>query len=139
MHPGTNPFGPRSSSIFDEPASAPSPTPAVGNAALAMERSGASTDIFEPINEPVISAPSAASSSSANSAPTPAHGQAQVDTAPAQDSAPSVGSTVSASNADAAGAPGTDAASESGVDAASAPTPEQADEPQREDVAKEEN
>ncbi|MBF0971588.1 MAG: hypothetical protein HXK06_01850, partial [Actinomyces graevenitzii] len=127
------------SSIFDEPASAPSPTPAVGNAALAMERSGASTDIFEPINEPVISAPSAASSSSANSAPTPAHGQAQVDTAPAQDSAPSVGSTVSASSADAAGAPGTDAASESGVDAASAPTPEQADEPQREDVAKEEN
>ena len=139
VHPGTNPFGPRSSSIFDEPASAPSPTSAVGNAALAMERSGASTDIFEPINAPVISAPSAASSSSTNSAPTPAHGQAQVDTAPAQDSAPSVGSTVSASSADAAGAPGTDAASESGVDAASAPTPEQADEPQREDVAKEEN
>ena len=142
VHPGTNPFGPRSSSIFDEPASAPSPTPAVGNAALAMERSGASTDIFEPINEPVISAPSAASSSSANSAPTPAHGQAQVDTAPAQDSAPSapsVGSTVSASSADAAGASGADAASESGVDAASAPTPEQADEPKREDVAKEEN
>ena len=139
VHPGTNPFGPRYSSIFDEPASAPSPTPAVGNAALAMERSGASTDIFEPINEPVISAPSAASSSSANSAPTPAHGQAQVDTAPAQDSAPSAGSTVSASSADAAGAPGVDAASASGVDAASAPTPEQADEPQREDVAKEEN
>lgn len=139
VHPGTNPFGPRYSSIFDEPASAPSPTPAVGNAALAMERSGASTDIFEPINEPVISAPSAASSSSTNSAPTPAHGQAQVDTAPAQDSAPSAGSTVSASSADAASAPGTDAASESGVDAASAPTPEQADEPQREDVAKEEN
>lgn len=139
VHPGTNPFGPRYSSIFDEPASAPSPTPAVGNAALAMERSGASTDIFEPINEPVISAPSAASSSSANSAPTPAHGQAQVDTAPAQDSAPSAGSTVSASSADAAGAPGVDAASASGVEAASAPTPEQADEPQREDVAKEEN
>lgn len=139
VHPGTNPFGPRSSSIFDEPASAPSPTPAVGNAALAMERSGASTDVFEPINEPVISAPSAASSSSAHSAPTPAYGQAQVDTAPAQDSAPSAGSTVSASSADAAGAPGVDAASASGVDAASAPTPEQADEPQREDVAKEEN
>lgn len=145
VHPGTNPFGPRSSSIFDEPASAPSPTPAVGNAALAMERSGASTDIFEPINEPVISAPSATSSSSANSVPTQAHGQAQVDTAPAQDtapSAPSVGSTASgasASSADAAGAPGADAASASGVDAASAPTPEQADKPQREDVAKEEN
>lgn len=131
VHPGTNPFGPRSSSIFDEPASAPSPTPAVGNAALAMERSGASTDVFEPINEPVISAPSAASSSSAHSAPTPAYGQAQVDTVPTQDSAPSVGSTVSAPSADAADAPG--------ADATSAPTPEQADEPQREDVAKEEN
>ena len=150
VQPGTNPFGPRYSSIFDEPASAPSPTPAGGNAALAMERSGASTDVFEPINEPVISAPeasapSAASSSSANSVPTPAYGQAQVDTAPAQDtapSAPSVGSTASgasASSADAAGAPGADAASASGVDAASAPTPEQADEPKREDVAKEEN
>lgn len=139
VHPGTNPFGPRSSSIFDEPASAPSPTPAVGNAALAMERSGASTDVFEPINEPVISAPeasapSAASSSSAHSAPTPAYGQAQVDTAPTQDSAPSAastGSTASAPSADATGAPG--------ADATSAPTPEQADEPQREDVAKEEN
>lgn len=150
VQPGTNPFGPRYSSIFDEPASAPSPTPAGGNAALAMERSGASTDVFEPINEPVISAPeasapSAASSSSANSVPTPAYGQAQVDTAPAQDtapSAPSVGSTASgasASSADAAGAPGADAASASGVDAASAPTPEQADEPKRKDVAKEEN
>lgn len=147
VQPGTNPFGPRYSSIFDEPASAPSPTPAGGNAALAMERSGASTDVFEPINEPVISvpeasAPSAASSSSANSVPTPAHGQAQVDTAPAQDtapSAPSVGSTASAPSADAAGAPGADAASASGVDAASAPTSEQADEPQREDLAKEEN
>lgn len=134
VHPGTNPFGPRSSSIFDEPASAPSPTPAVGNAALAMERSGASTDVFEPINEPVISAPSAASSSSAHSAPTPAYGQAQVDTVPTQDSAPSAastGSTASAPSADAADAPG--------ADATSAPTPEQADEPQREDVAKEEN
>lgn len=134
VHPGTNPFGPRSSSIFDEPASAPSPTPAVGNAALAMERSGASTDVFEPINEPVISAPSAASSSSAHSAPTPAYGQAQVDTVPTQDSAPSAastGSTASAPSADAADAPG--------ADATSAPTPEQADEPKREDVAKEEN
>ena len=134
VHPGTNPFGPRSSSIFDEPASAPSPTPAVGNAALAMERSGASTDVFEPINEPVISAPSAASSSSAHSAPTPAYGQAQVDTVPTQDSASSAastGSTASAPSADAADAPG--------ADATSAPTPEQADEPQREDVAKEEN
>lgn len=142
VHPGTNPFGPRYSSIFDEPASAPSPTPAVGNAALAMERSGASTDVFEPINEPVISAPSAASSSSAHSAPTPAYGQAQVDTASTQDSAPSAastGSTASAPSADAAGTPGADTASESGVDATSAPTPEQADEPQREDVAKEEN
>ena len=134
VHPGTNPFGPRSSSICDEPASAPSPTLAVGNAALAMERSGASTDVFEPINEPVISAPSAASSSSAHSAPTPAYGQAQVDTVPTQDSAPSAastGSTASAPSADAADAPG--------ADATSAPTPEQADEPQREDVAKEEN
>lgn len=134
VHPGTNPFGPKYSSIFDEPASAPSPTPAAGNAALAMERSGASTDVFEPINEPVISAPSAASSSSAHSAPTPAYGQAQVDTAPTQDSAPSAastGSTASAPSADAADAPG--------ADATSAPTPEQADEPQREDVAKEEN
>ena len=90
----------------------------------------------------MISAPSAASSSSTNSAPTPVHGQAQVDTAPTQDSAPSAGSMVSgasASSADAASAPGVDAASASGVDAASAPTPEQADEPQREDVAKEEN
>lgn len=142
VHPGTNPFGPRSSSIFDEPASAPSPTPAVGNAALAMERSGASTDIFEPINEPVISAPSAASSSSANSAPTPVHGQAQVDTAPAQDSAPSAastGSTASAPSADVADALGADATGAPGADATSAPTPEQADEPQREDVAKEEN
>lgn len=146
VHPGTNPFGPRSSSIFDEPASAPSPTPAAGNAALAMERSGASTDVFEPINEPVISAPeasapSAASSSSANSA-TPAMGQAQVGTASTQDSAPSAastGSTASAPSADAAGTPGADTASESGVDATSAPTPEQADEPKREDVAKEEN
>lgn len=139
VQPGTNPFGPKYSSIFDEPASAPSPTPAAGNAALAMERSGASTDVFEPINEPVISAPeasapSAASSSSAHSAPTPAYGQAQVDTAPTQDSAPSAastGSTASAPSADATGAPG--------ADATSAPTPEQADEPQREDVAKEEN
>lgn len=134
VQPGTNPFGPKYSSIFDEPASAPSPTPAVGNAALAMERSGASTDVFEPINEPVISAPSAASSSSAHSAPTPAYGQAQVDTVPTQDSAPSAastGSTASAPSADAADAPG--------ADATSAPTPEQADEPQREDVAKEEN
>lgn len=142
VHPGTNPFGPRSSSIFDEPASAPSPTPAVGNAALAMERSGASTDIFEPINEPVISAPSAASSSSANSAPTPVHGQAQVDTAPAQDSAPSAastGSTASAPSADVADALDADATGAPGADATSAPTPEQADEPQREDVAKEEN
>lgn len=146
VQPGTNPFGPRSSSIFDEPASAPSPTPAAGNAALAMERSGASTDVFEPINEPVISAPeasapSAASSSSANSA-TPAMGQAQVDTASTQDSAPSAastGSTASAPSADAAGTPGADTASESGADSASAPTPEQADEPKREDVAKEEN
>lgn len=142
VQPGTNPFGPRSSSIFDEPASAPSPTPAVGNAALAMERSGASTDVFEPINEPVISAPSAASSSSAHSAPTPAYGQAQVDTAPTQDSAPSAastGSTASAPSADAADAPGADATGAPGADATSAPTPEQADEPQREDVAKEEN
>lgn len=139
VQPGTNPFGPKYSSIFDEPASAPSPTPAAGNAALAMERSGASTDVFEPINEPVISAPetsapSAASSSSAHSAPTPAYGQAQVDTVPTQDSAPSAastGSTASAPSADAADAPG--------ADATSAPTPEQADEPQREDVAKEEN
>ena len=137
MQPGTNPFGPRYSSIFDEPASAPSPTPAAGNAALAMERSGASTDVFEPINEPVISAPeasapSAASSSSANSVPTPAHGQAQVDTAPAQDSAPSapsVGSAASGASADSAPS----------ADSASAPTPEQADEPKREDLAKEEN
>lgn len=134
VQPGTNPFGPKYSSIFDEPASAPSPTPAAGNAALAMERSGASTDVFEPINEPVISAPSAASSSSAHSAPTPAYGQAQVDTVPTQDSASSAastGSTASAPSADAADAPG--------ADATSAPTPEQADEPQREDVAKEEN
>ena len=134
VHPGTNPFGPRSSSIFDEPASAPSPTPAVGNAALAMERSGASTDVFEPINEPVISAPSAASSSSAHSAPTPAYGQAQVDTAPTHDSAPSAASTGST-----ASAPSADATGAAGADATSAPTPEQADEPQREDVAKEEN
>ena len=134
VHPGTNPFGPRSSSIFDEPASAPSPTPAVGNAALAMERSGASTDVFEPINEPVISAPSAASSSSAHSAPTPAYGQAQVDTAPTQDSAPSAASTGST-----ASAPSADVTGAAGADATSAPTPEQADEPQREDVAKEEN
>lgn len=145
VHPGTNPFGPRSSSIFDEPASAPSPTPAVGNAALAMERSGASTDIFEPINEPVISAPSAASSSSAHSAPTPAYGQAQVDTVPTQDSAPSAASTgstvsgASAPSADVADALGADATGAPGADATSAPTPEQADEPQREDVAKEEN
>lgn len=129
VHPGTNPFGPRSSSIFDEPASAPSPTPAVGNAALAMERSGASTDVFEPINEPVISAPSAASSSSAHSAPTPAYGQAQVDTVPTQDSAPSAASAASGASAESAPS----------ADATSAPTPEQADEPQREDVAKEEN
>lgn len=134
VHPGTNPFGPRSSSIFDEPASATSPTPAVGNAALAMERSGASTDVFEPINEPVISAPSAASSSSAHSAPTPAYGQAQVDTVPTQDSAPSAASTGST-----ASAPSADATGAAGADATSAPTPEQADEPQREDVAKEEN
>lgn len=134
VHPGTNPFGPRSSSIFDEPASAPSPTPAVGNAALAMERSGASTDVFEPINEPVISAPSAASSSSAHSAPTPAYGQAQVDTVPTQDGAPSAASTGST-----ASAPSADATGAAGADATSAPTPEQADEPQREDVAKEEN
>ena len=129
VHPGTNPFGPRSSSIFDEPASAPSPTPAVGNAALAMERSGASTDVFEPINEPVISAPSAASSSSAHSAPTPAYGQAQVDTVPTQDSAPSAASAASGASAESAPS----------ADSASAPTPEQADEPKREDVAKEEN
>ena len=142
VHPGTNPFGPKYSSIFDEPASAPSPTPAAGNAALAMERSGASTDVFEPINEPVISAPSAASSSSTNSAPTPVHGQAQVDTAPTQDSAPSAastGSTASAPSADVADALGADATGAPGADATSAPTPEQADEPQREDVAKEEN
>lgn len=121
VQPGTNPFGPKYSSIFDEPASAPSPTPAAGNAALAMERSGASTDVFEPINEPVISAPeasapSAASSSSANSA-TPARGQAQLESAPSA----------------------TSAASGASADSASAPTPEQADEPKREDVAKEEN
>ena len=133
VHPGTNPFGPKYSSIFDEPASAPSPTPAAGNAALAMERSGASTDVFEPINEPVISAPeasapSAASSSSANSA-TPAMGQAQLESAPSADSAPS--GTSAASGASAESAPS--------ADSASAPTPEQADEPQREDVAKEEN
>lgn len=139
VQPGTNPFGPKYSSIFDEPASAPSPTPAAGNAALAMERSGASTDVFEPINEPVISAPeasapSAASSSSAHSAPTPAYGQAQVDTAPTHDSAPSAASTGST-----ASAPSADATGAAGADATSAPTPEQADEPQREDVAKEEN
>ena len=133
VQPGTNPFGPKSSSIFDEPASAPSPTPAAGNAALAMERSGASTDVFEPINEPVISAPeasapSAASSSSANSA-TPAMGQAQLESAPSADSAPS--GTSAASGASAESAPS--------ADSASAPTPEQADEPKREDVAKEEN
>lgn len=133
VQPGTNPFGPKFSSIFDEPASAPSPTPAAGNAALAMERSGASTDVFEPINEPVISAPeasapSAASSSSANSA-TPAMGQAQLESAPSADSAPS--STSAASGASAESAPS--------ADSASAPTPEQADEPKREDVAKEEN
>ncbi len=133
VQPGTNPFGPKYSSIFDEPASAPSPTPAAGNAALAMERSGASTDVFEPINEPVISAPeasapSAASSSSANSA-TPATGQAQLESAPSADSAPS--GTSAASGASAESAPS--------ADNASAPTPEQADEPKREDVAKEEN
>lgn len=133
VQPGTNPFGPKYSSIFDEPASAPSPTPAAGNAALAMERSGASTDVFEPINEPVISvpeasAPSAASSSSANSA-TPAMGQAQLASAPSADSAPS--GTSAASGASAESAPS--------ADNASAPTPEQADEPKREDVAKEEN
>lgn len=133
VQPGTNPFGPKYSSIFDEPASAPSPTPAAGNAALAMERSGASTDIFEPINEPVISAPeasapNAASSSSANSA-TPATGQAQLESAPSADSAPS--GTSAASGASAESAPS--------ADSASAPTPEQADEPKREDVAKEEN
>lgn len=133
VQPGTNPFGPKYSSIFDEPASALSPTPAAGNAALAMERSGASTDVFEPINEPVISvpeasAPSAASSSSANSA-TPAMGQAQLASAPSADSAPS--GTSAASGASAESAPS--------ADNASAPTPEQADEPKREDVAKEEN
>lgn len=133
VQPGTNPFGPKYSSIFDEPASAPSPTPAAGNAALAMERSGASTDVFEPINEPVISAPetsapSAASSSSANSA-TPATGQAQLESAPSADSAPS--GTSAASGASAESAPS--------ADNASAPTPEQADEPKREDMAKEEN
>ena len=133
VQPGTNPFGPRYSSIFDEPASAPSPTPAAGNAALAMERSGASTDVFEPINEPVISAPeasapSAASSSSANSA-TPAMGQAQLESAPSADSAPSAASAAS----------GVSAESAPSTDNASAPTPEQADEPKREDVAKEEN
>lgn len=133
VQPGTNPFGPKSSSIFDEPASAPSPTPAAGNAALAMERSGASTDVFEPINEPVISvpeasAPSAASSSSANSA-TPAMGQAQLASAPSADSAPSAASAASGASAESAPS----------ADNASAPTPEQADEPKREDVAKEEN
>ena len=133
VQPGTNPFGPKYSSIFDEPASAPSPTPAAGNAALAMERSGASTDVFEPINEPVISAPeasapSAASSSSANSA-TPAMGQAQLESAPSADSAPSAASAASGASAESAPS----------ADNASAPTPEQADEPKREDVAKEEN
>lgn len=133
VQPGTNPFGPKYSSIFDEPASAPSPTPAAGNAALAMERSGASTDVFEPINEPVISvpeasAPSAASSSSANSA-TPAMGQAQLASAPSADSAPSAVSAASGASAESAPS----------ADNASAPTPEQADEPKREDVAKEEN
>lgn len=133
VQPGTNPFGPRYSSIFDEPASAPSPTPAAGNAALAMERSGASTDVFEPINEPVISAPeasapSAASSSSANSA-TPAMGQAQLESAPSADSAASGVSAASGASAESAPS----------ADNASAPTPEQADEPKREDVAKEEN
>ena len=133
VQPGTNPFGPKSSSIFDEPASAPSPTPAPGNAALAMERSGASTDVFEPINEPVISAPeasapSAASSSSANSA-TPALGQAQLESAPSANSAPSAASAASGASAESAPS----------ADSASAPTPEQADEPKREDVAKEEN
>ena len=133
VQPGTNPFGPKYSSIFDEPASAPSPTPAAGNAALAMERSGASTDVFEPINEPVISAPeasapSAASSSSANSV-TPATGQAQLESAPSADSAPSAASAASGASAESAPS----------ADSASAPTPEQADEPQREDVAKEEN
>lgn len=133
VQPGTNPFGPKYSSIFDEPASAPSPTPAAGNAALAMERSGASTDVFEPINEPVISvpeasAPSAASSSSANSA-TPAMGQAQLASAPSADSAPSAASAASGASAESAPS----------ADSASAPTPEQADEPKREDVAKEEN
>ena len=133
VQPGTNPFGPKYSSIFDEPASAPSPTPAAGNAALAMERSGASTDVFEPINEPVISAPetsapSAASSSSANSA-TPATGQAQLASAPSADSAPSAASAASGASAESAPS----------ADSASAPTPEQADEPKREDVAKEEN
>lgn len=133
VQPGTNPFGPKYSSIFDEPASALSPTPAAGNAALAMERSGASTDVFEPINEPVISvpeasAPSAASSSSANSA-TPAMGQAQLASAPSADSAPSAASAASGASAESAPS----------ADSASAPTPEQADEPKREDVAKEEN
>lgn len=133
VQPGTNPFGPKYSSIFDEPASAPSPTPAAGNAALAMERSGASTDVFEPINEPVISvpeasAPSAASSSSANSA-TPAMGQAQLASAPSADSAPSAASAASGASAESAPS----------ADSASAPTPEQADEPKHEDVAKEEN
>ena len=133
VQPGTNPFGPKYSSIFDEPASAPSPTPAAGNAALAMERSGASTDVFEPINEPVISAPetsapSAASSSSANSV-TPATGQAQLESAPSADSAPSAASAASGASAESAPS----------ADSASAPTPEQADEPKREDVAKEEN
>ena len=133
VQPGTNPFGPKYSSIFDEPASALSPTPAAGNAALAMERSGASTDVFEPINEPVISvpeasAPSAASSSSANSA-TPAMGQAQLASAPSADSAPSAASAASGASAESAPS----------ADNASAPTPEQADEPKREDVAKEEN
>jgi len=139
VQPGTNPFGPRYSSIFDEPASAPSPTPAAGNAALAMERSGASTDVFEPINEPVISAPeasapSAASSSSANSA-TPAMGQAQLESAPSADSAAS--GVSAASGASAASDPSAESAPS--ADSASAPTPEQADEPKREDVAKEEN
>lgn len=133
VQPGTNPFGPKSSSIFDEPASAPSPTPAAGNAALAMERSGASTDVFEPINEPVISAPeasapSAASSSSANSA-TSASGQAQLESAPSGTSAASGASATSGASADSAPS----------ADSASAPIPEQADEPKREDLAKEEN
>lgn len=127
VQPGTNPFGPKYSSIFDEPASAPSPTPAAGNAALAMERSGASTDVFEPINEPVISVPEA-SAPSANSA-TPAMGQAQLASAPSADSAPSAASAASGASAESAPS----------ADSASAPTPEQADEPKREDVAKEEN